>query len=188
MCATSVIFEKLPKVSNHPKVAKSPNLVSLILALFSRDPTYVHTFAERKESCACPFTYNTVRKSLTTRVARWFIFIPKSQLKMLVYFLTIWNILRPFGILYGNLVQFVVIWYMFQCWYVWTKKNLATLLTRYRWTGLEIAYLGPQNMSHEKNSYLGSIYYKLISSEIWVGHCTQVPETEFFVNILFIHF
>jgi hypothetical protein len=36
--------------------------------------------------------------------------------------MTIWNILRPFGIIYGLLVQFVVIWY------VWTEKNLATLL------------------------------------------------------------
>jgi hypothetical protein len=42
--------------------------------------------------------------------------------KMLLYFMTIWNILRPFGIIYGLLVQFVVIWY------VWTEKNLATLL------------------------------------------------------------
>jgi hypothetical protein len=33
--------------------------------------------------------------------------------KMLVYFMTIWNILRPFGIIYGHLVLFVVIWYIF---------------------------------------------------------------------------
>jgi hypothetical protein len=38
------------------------------------------------------------------RVARWFIYIPKHQLggplewKMLVYLMSIWNILRPFGI------------------------------------------------------------------------------------------
>jgi hypothetical protein len=32
--------------------------------------------------------------------------------KMLLYFMTIWNILRPFGIIYGILVQFVVVWYI----------------------------------------------------------------------------
>jgi hypothetical protein len=32
---------------------------------------------------------------------------------MLVYFVNIWNILRPFGIIYGQLVQFAVIWYIF---------------------------------------------------------------------------
>jgi hypothetical protein len=41
--------------------------------------------------------------------------------KMLVYFMTIWNILGPFGIIYDRLVKF------FAFWYVWTKKNLATL-------------------------------------------------------------
>jgi hypothetical protein len=33
--------------------------------------------------------------------------------KMLVYFMTIWNIYEPLGILYGCLVWFVVIWYIF---------------------------------------------------------------------------
>jgi hypothetical protein len=28
-------------------------------------------------------------------------------------FMTIWNIVRPFGKFYGNLVYFVVIWYTF---------------------------------------------------------------------------
>jgi hypothetical protein len=32
---------------------------------------------------------------------------------MLVYFMTIWNILWPFGIIYGRLVYFVVICYIF---------------------------------------------------------------------------
>jgi hypothetical protein len=36
-----------------------------------------------------------------------------SQRKMLVYFITIWSILRPIGMFYGNLVYFVVIWYTF---------------------------------------------------------------------------
>jgi hypothetical protein len=42
---------------------------------------------------------------------------------------TIWNILRPCGILHDRLVYLV--WvnlvYSFPFWYVWTKKNLATL-------------------------------------------------------------
>jgi hypothetical protein len=33
--------------------------------------------------------------------------------KILVYFMTIWSILRPLEILYGHLVYFVVIWYIF---------------------------------------------------------------------------
>jgi hypothetical protein len=32
---------------------------------------------------------------------------------MLVYFMTIWNILWPFDIIYGRLVQFVAIWYIY---------------------------------------------------------------------------
>jgi hypothetical protein len=42
-------------------------------------------------------------------------------------FMTIWNILWPFDIIYGRLVQFVVIWYIFSLWFVLTMKNLATL-------------------------------------------------------------
>jgi hypothetical protein len=33
--------------------------------------------------------------------------------KMLVYFMTIWNIIHPFGIIYGRFVSLVVIWYIF---------------------------------------------------------------------------
>jgi hypothetical protein len=32
--------------------------------------------------------------------------------KMLVYFMTIWNILRPFGIFYDHLQYFIAIWYI----------------------------------------------------------------------------
>jgi hypothetical protein len=32
-------------------------------------------------------------------------FCRSLERKMLVYFMTIWNILRPFGIIYGRLVQ-----------------------------------------------------------------------------------
>jgi hypothetical protein len=41
------------------------------------------------------------------------------ELKMLVYFMTIWNMLRPFGIFCVHLECFSPFWY------VWTKKNLA---------------------------------------------------------------
>jgi hypothetical protein len=55
--------------------------------------------------------------------------------KMLVYFMTIWDILGPLGIIYCHLV-----WYslwsfgtFFPFWYVWNTKNLATLaLTQIR--------------------------------------------------------
>jgi hypothetical protein len=49
------------------------------------------------------------------------------KLKMFVYCMTIW-------IFYSLIVYFVVVWYslcsfgiVFPFWYVWTKKNLATL-------------------------------------------------------------
>jgi hypothetical protein len=35
------------------------------------------------------------------------------QWKLSVYFMDIWSILRPFYIFRGNLVYFVVIWYIF---------------------------------------------------------------------------
>jgi vacuolar-type H+-ATPase subunit I/STV1 len=47
--------------------------------------------------------------------------------KTLVYFMTIGIILWPFGIIYGRLVWFVVIWYILPILVFWTKKNLATL-------------------------------------------------------------
>jgi hypothetical protein len=44
------------------------------------------------------------------------------QWKMLVYFMAIWSILHPLGILCGHFVYFVVIWYIFgiffKFWYV----------------------------------------------------------------------
>jgi hypothetical protein len=45
-----------------------------------------------------------------SRVARWFIFKPKFPIglnfggPLLVYFMTIWKILCPFGIIYGRLI------------------------------------------------------------------------------------
>jgi hypothetical protein len=49
---------------------------------------------------------------------------------MLVYFMTIWNILWPFVLIYGRLVYVVCGVIFLPFWYVWTKKNLATLSQR----------------------------------------------------------
>jgi hypothetical protein len=46
-----------------------------------------------------------------------------------VIFYLHWSILQPFGIFYGHLVYFVVIWYIFTVLGCCTKKNLATLHT-----------------------------------------------------------
>jgi hypothetical protein len=48
------------------------------------------------------------------------------QWKMLVYFMNIWSILRPFDKFYGYLVYFVVNWYIYPVLVSFTKKNLAT--------------------------------------------------------------
>jgi hypothetical protein len=50
------------------------------------------------------------------------------QWKMLVYCVAIRSIFRPFGILYVNLVHFVVIWCIFPVLVYCTNKNLATLV------------------------------------------------------------
>jgi hypothetical protein len=56
------------------------------------------------------------------RVARWHIIKTKINLgkfwsdlhwKLLVYFMSIWSILRQFGMFCGHLVYFIVIWYVF---------------------------------------------------------------------------
>jgi hypothetical protein len=47
--------------------------------------------------------------------------------KMLAYFMAIWNILHPFGIIYGRLVWFMVIWYISQFDMFGLRKNLPTL-------------------------------------------------------------
>jgi hypothetical protein len=46
---------------------------------------------------------------------------------MLVYFMSIWSIFRPFVIFDDTLVDFVVIWYIFSVLVNFTAKNLATL-------------------------------------------------------------
>jgi hypothetical protein len=79
---------------------------------------------------------------LDSRVARCFFFIPKMSIWVYAgtYFGgpwngKYWNILWPLGILVGYLVYFNAIWYslssfgiFFPFWYVWTEKNLATLV------------------------------------------------------------
>jgi hypothetical protein len=53
------------------------------------------------------------------------------QWKMLVYFMTIGSILQPFGMIYDNLVYFIVVWYIFPVSIFCAKKNLATLHPQY---------------------------------------------------------
>jgi hypothetical protein len=77
-----------------------------------------------------------------SRAARWFSFKPKIPIwvkswraldrKMLSYFMTIKNVLLPFGITFGRLVLSVVIWYIFsrfgmfgprKIWQPWSRKR-----------------------------------------------------------------
>jgi hypothetical protein len=59
--------------------------------------------------------------TLSGRVARWFVFKPKIPilgklwrvLQLKILFRTIWFILLLLEILYGHLVNFVIIWYIF---------------------------------------------------------------------------
>jgi hypothetical protein len=50
------------------------------------------------------------------------------DIAMLVYFMNIGSILRPFDIFYGQLVYFVVLGTFFPVLVNCTEKNLATLL------------------------------------------------------------
>jgi hypothetical protein len=50
--------------------------------------------------------------------------------KMLLYFMIVWDILWPFGMMYSSFC--CSLWSFgtfFPFWYVWTKKNLATNCT-----------------------------------------------------------
>jgi hypothetical protein len=55
--------------------------------------------------------------------------------KILIYFMAIWNILQTFGIFYGHLVHFAVIWYFFPVLVCCTEKNLATLRCMFKFQG-----------------------------------------------------
>jgi hypothetical protein len=61
---------------------------------------------------------------VTCRAARWYMYFQTKnpnldkfcrvmQWKMVVYYMAVWSILRPYVILGGHLVYFVVIWYIF---------------------------------------------------------------------------
>jgi hypothetical protein len=64
---------------------------------------------------------STNNRSFVIRVARWYIFKPKSQFGYILeglgiffqYFISICNILRQFGILYVHFGHLLVIWYIF---------------------------------------------------------------------------
>jgi hypothetical protein len=70
-------------------------------------------------------------------VARWYIFKPKNLLwvnfgrscngRCWYFFTAILSILRPNGIVYGYLVHFVLIWYIFTRFGMLYRENLATL-------------------------------------------------------------
>jgi hypothetical protein len=66
----------------------------------------------------------------------------------LVYFTAIGNILWPFGIFYGHLVYFVVIWYIFALLGILYQINLATL-----------AVAAVFATSADKHSFLNSLVY-----------------------------
>jgi hypothetical protein len=58
------------------------------------------------------------------------LFCRALEWNMMVYFVAMWYILRPFVCFtYSHLVHFVVIWciYCFPFWYVFTEESLATL-------------------------------------------------------------
>jgi hypothetical protein len=107
---------------------------------FRSQPETLHWFRELGWSQK---SYVTIFGMNHCRVARWFIFKPK---------IPIWEhfggsckscyILWSFGIFNGHFVKFMAVWYMyvpslwsigifFAFWYVWTKKNLATLTYNY---------------------------------------------------------
>jgi hypothetical protein len=61
-----------------------------------------------------------------TNLGKFFMFL---QLKMSVYLMDTWSILRSFVIFYLHLGKLVVIWYLFPVLVFCTKKNLATLIS-----------------------------------------------------------
>jgi hypothetical protein len=100
--------------------------------------TAIHTYVHRyvvPTVMLCTYVCTQVQ----TRVARWFVFKPKIPVWVnfggpqneksfnifdhLEYFTAIWYNLLPFGIFCGRLV-----YVFFPYWYVWPKKNLATLI------------------------------------------------------------
>jgi hypothetical protein len=48
--------------------------------------------------------------------------------KILLYFMTIWSILRPLEIFYGHLEHFVIIWYIYPRFGILDQEKRATLI------------------------------------------------------------
>jgi hypothetical protein len=73
-------------------------------------------------------------KAVATRVARWYFFILKIPIWVNFWrilqrnIMSIWSILKLFGIFYGFLVNFMVIWYIFSFLVCCIKKNMASLV------------------------------------------------------------
>jgi hypothetical protein len=66
---------------------------------------------------------------------------PKSQFEYILEGLAwCWYILCPFGLFYGHLVYFMVVWYIFTVLVCCTKKNLATLHTKLKYTTTFLRY------------------------------------------------
>jgi hypothetical protein len=68
---------------------------------------------------------------------------------MLVYIKAIWSILRHFGIFGVNLVNIMVIWYIFPVLVCCTKKNLAALLVS--------AFCLAINSGHEAENFIAEL-------------------------------
>jgi hypothetical protein len=116
--------KKLPKVNNRPIGQKSPNLVTLVLTewlslfLGRISPTHANHPIKSKNLAS----KLRQKEGVESRVARWFIFIPK--IPIWVNFVVPgngkgWYILLQIGIYYGHLVHvwpfgnLVAIWYIF---------------------------------------------------------------------------
>jgi hypothetical protein len=88
------------------------------------------------------------------RVLKW---------KMLVYFIAIWDILRPFCIFCGHLGYLMVIWYIFPVLVCCTKKNLATLV------GVQLGEEANQSESLFRSFFLH--YFSYTDEEKVEGAC-----------------
>jgi hypothetical protein len=56
--------------------------------------------------------------------------------KMLIYFMTIWNILRTFGKFYDHLVHFVLIWYSFSGFGIMYRQKSGNPVFMLNWISL----------------------------------------------------
>jgi hypothetical protein len=81
-----------------------------------------------------PFAQGCQMLYFQARIPNLGAFCRMFQWKMLVYFMSIWYILQPFGIFYSRLVYFTAVWYIFWLFGIFfpvlvccSKKNLATL-------------------------------------------------------------